>query len=229
MKITGNENSEKISDALVSQADIDSISESHPLMEKIFFDSLEASTVVKEVDFNEGKFEVQIDFNKLSTPPTISVSIDSVELAKDLFVNSETSANNREGVLQFIKAGVLSAITNSFSMDTFGDHLQILDEKLKSKTMEIQQADIEAGSLTKTEDVPQLVTSLNFETGDDAFTVSKVPPLEEKLLARGYDMTSIDEDDVMPENYKPLEDGTTANIAIKEDEGSFESIGRIKH
>jgi len=231
MKITGNENGQKLDNSLVTQATIDSISNSNSLSDNLFFNSLEATVDIVEADYDKGAFNIKVDLNKVNEVPSIEVSIDSLDLVEDLFKNSADSANNRAGVLQFIREGILSAVTNSFSVTAFNDHLQILDEKLKSKTLEIQQSNVESGTLEKREEVPNLVTSA------DDLQVSKTDILEEekRLLAQGFEEHHLDEDDdEVPANYKPLSDGTDDGEIITkskepEDDGVMESIGKVAH
>lgn len=260
MKITGNEDKDKLANDTVSQASIESTSTGNILADVIFFNSLEASTEIKQSDFETGKFQVQLDVSKIADIPSITVGIDNLQVVQDLFKDSDNSADNRQGVLEFIRAGILQALTTSFSVNTFNDSLQILDEKLKSKVLEIQNSDIENGKLVKTEEVPNLVTSQeDLEPKDDSIEVSEIGVVKEQedLKAQGFDEHSleeekpkeykqppapapldIDEDEEMPENYKPLSDGTNDNQPLKaddegeeeeEDGGELESIGRINH
>jgi len=225
MKITGNEDNQKLDDSLTTTAEIDKMAEGNPLTDDLFFGSLMVSVNVNTADFDKGQFDLQLDFDKIKLPPSISIAVDSLELAEDLFKNSKSSASNREGILQFIKAGLLSAVSNSFSATVFNDHLQILDEKLKSKTLEIQQANIEVGDLEKTDDVPNLVTS---KEDLEASKVEPIKEIEKELIAQGFE--EIEDEDDVPANYKPLSDGTSDGQPLhKEDEGSLEPIGKLNH
>jgi len=240
MKITGNENGNKLANDLVSKESIESTSTGNVLSDVIFFNSLEVSTEIKSSDFENGNFQVQLDVSKIAEIPSITVGIDNLQVVEDLFKKSDNSADNRQGVLEFIRAGVLQSLVNSFSATAFNDNLQILDEKLKSKVLEIQNSDIEEGKLSKVDEVPNLITS------KDDLNSSEVPVLKEQedLKAQGFEEHSLVEeaplvasedieDDEVPANYKPLSDGTSDNQPLEqeddEDEGELESIGRIKH
>ena len=191
MKITGNEAGKELPHNTVKEEAIQSLAKSDFLSERMFFDSLEVQVDIKESNYEDGEFKAQFNFEIVKELPTITVGIENKQLVEDLFRNSNTSADNREGILSFIKAGVLNAIVNSFSQSVFQDNLQILDEKLKSKTIEIQQANIQSGDLKKTEEVPNLVTS------QEELSESKVEPLKEQddLKAEGYDEHSLIEDE----------------------------------
>jgi len=234
MKITGNENGKPLASNLVTQESIDSISTRDKLLDTIFFNSLEVSVAISEADYEQGLFKVQLSLAPVQAVPNIVVSLDNKEIAKDLFTDSKVSAENRAGILGFIKAGVLSALTNSFSETVFNDHLQILDEKLKSKVLEIRQSNIDTGSLVKTEEVPQLITGEE----DLPLEVSKTDVIKEQkeltkaMEAQGFEDLD-DLDDEMPENYKPLSDGTNDGQPIEieddEDDGRLEPCGRLSH
>ena len=234
MKITGNENGKPLASNLVTQESIDSISTRDKLLDTIFFNSLEVSVAISEADYEQGLFKVQLSLAPVQAVPNIVVSLDNKEIAKDLFTDSKVSAENRAGILGFIKAGVLSALTNSFSETVFNDHLQILDEKLKSKVLEIRQSNIDTGSLVKTEEVPQLITGEE----DLPLEVSKTDVIKEQkeltkaMEAQGFEDLD-DLDDEMPENYKPLSDGTNDGQPIEieddEDDGQLEPCGRLSH
>ena len=253
MRITGNENGKKLADEIVSTKSIEALATIPTLSDTIFFNALGVEVSIKEADFDSGKFQVSMDLGKIAEIPTITVGIDSGNLVKDLFVNSGKSAENRAGVQEFIKAGVLNAIVNSFSTSTFENHLQILDEKLKSKTIEIQQANIAEGVLSKFEEAPNLVTS------QDELVVDEVEILKEigDLKAQGFeehslieneevhkesrgqtgsivadDYVSDEDDEDVPANYKPLGDGTSEYLKAKDekeddDDGVMESIAKL--
>lgn len=231
MKITGNENGKPLASNLVTQESIDSISTRDKLLDTIFFNSLEVGVAISEADYEQGLFKVQLSLAPVQAVPNIVVSLDNKEIAKDLFTDSKVSAENRAGILGFIKAGVLSALTNSFSETVFNDHLQILDEKLKSKVLEIRQSNIDTGSLVKTEEVPQLITGEE----DLPLEVSKTDVIkeqkEQKELTKAMEAQGFEDlDDEMPENYKPLSDGTNDGQPIEiEDDGRLEPCGRLSH
>lgn len=231
MKITGNENGKVLTDTLINKKELEQFDKVIATT-KILFGSINLDIILKKSDFNTGEFEIGLVANVMKDIPDISVSIDNAVLAKDLFYNSNKSEDNRVGILEYLKQGLINSIDEAFKDSNFIQKLEEVDEKLKSKTQEVRTMDIYNNDLSKIEEAPQLTTG---DTLKEVIEEELPFPEVEKLditasIAEGYKYSEDEEDDEMPSNYKPLSDSTNDNHSInKEDEGVFESIGKIKH